>query len=116
MSDKFIQVVFSNPVEGKDDEFNDWYDNVHIPDLLKVPGMLAARRYDLRDADVYLMEGGNPPQHRYMCVYEMEGDVNAILGKIMESVASGEAVMSDSLDLPSSRMSFWTPRGGEFRA
>ena len=46
----------------------------------------------------------------------MEGDVNAILGKIMESVASGEAVMSDSLDLPSSRMSFWTPRGGEFKA
>ena len=29
--------------------------------------MLSAKRYDLRDADVYRMEGGNPPEHRYMC-------------------------------------------------
>ena len=48
MSDKFIQVVFSNPVEGKDDEFNDWYDNVHIPDLLQGSG--DALRQALRPA------------------------------------------------------------------
>jgi len=44
MSEKFIQVVFSNPVEGRDAEFNDWYDNVRIPELLAVPGMLSAKR------------------------------------------------------------------------
>ena len=59
MADRFIQIVFSNPAEGKDDEFNDWYDNVHIPDLLAIPGMLSAQRYKLHDAEFYRMEGGD---------------------------------------------------------
>jgi hypothetical protein len=115
MSDKFIQIVFSNPIEGKEADFNEWYDNVHLPELLAVPGMLSARRYDLHDAEVYRVEGGYVPEHRYLCIYEMEGDVNSILGKIVEGVASGAVHMADCIDLPASRMSFWTQRNGEFR-
>lgn len=107
MSQKVIQVVFSNPVPGKDDEFNDWYDNVHIPELLRVPGMLSATRYALQEAAIYHVEGGAMPEHKYMCVYEMEGDVDEIMGKIRKSVAQGQIHMSDSLDLASARVSFW---------
>ena len=81
MSTKFIQIVYSNPVEGKDDEFNEWYDNVHIPELLAVPGMLSAQRYTLHEAEMYRMEGGRPPDHRYAIIYEMEGDVDAIMAE-----------------------------------
>ena len=116
MPTKFIQVVFSNPVEGKDAEFNEWYDNVHIPQLLQVPGMLSAKRYALQDAAVYSAPGGVRPEHRYMTIYEMEGDVDALMGRIRQSVADGAVVMSDSLDLPSSRLSFWTQSGNEFTA
>ena len=116
MADKFIQIVFSNPAEGKDDEFNEWYDNVHIPELLAVPGMLSAQRYDLRDAEIYRMEGGAQPEHRYLLIYEMEGDVNAIMQKIQESVATGEINMADCLDMSSWRLSFWTPRGPKVNA
>lgn len=115
MAEKFVQVVFSNPTQGKEDEFNDWYDNVHIPELLTVPGMLSATRYALHDAAIYHVEGGAVPEHKYMCVYEMEGDVDEIMGKIRKSVANGQVHMSDSLDLPSSRLSFWT-RGKTFTA
>jgi hypothetical protein len=115
MADKFVQVVFSNPVAGREDEFNEWYDNVHIPDLLTVPGMLSATRYALHEAEIYHVEGGVVPEHKYMCVYEMEGDVDAIMGKIRESVAGGQVHMSESLDLSSSRLSFWT-RGKTFTA
>jgi hypothetical protein len=115
MADKYIQVVFSNPAEGKDAEFNEWYDNVHIPELLAIPGMLSARRFDLHEAAVYHAPGGVAPEHRYLTIYEMEGDVDVIMAKIMESVASGQVHMSDSLDLPSSRMSFWSPRGSTFQ-
>lgn len=111
MADKYIQIVFSNPLEGKDDEFNEWYDNVHIPELLAVPGMLSAQRYDLRDAAIYHMEGGAEPEHRYAIIYEMEGDVDAILNKIQEGVASGKIHMADCLDMTSWRLSFWNPRG-----
>lgn len=115
MADKFVQVVFSNPVAGREDEFNEWYDNVHIPELLTVPGMLSATRYALHEAEIYHVAGGVAPEHKYMCIYEMEGDVDAIMVKIRESVASGQVHMSESLDLPSSRLSFWT-RGKSFPA
>ena len=116
MADKFIQIVFSNPAEGKDDEFNEWYDNVHIPDLLAIPGMLSAQRYDLRAAEIYRMEGATQPEHRYLLIYEMEGDVDAILQEIQENVAAGKINMADCLDMSSWKLSFWTPRGSKVNA
>lgn len=110
MADKFIQIVFSNPLDGKDDEFNEWYDNVHIPDLLAIPGMLSAQRYNLKDAQIYHMEGSSAPAHRYAIIYEMEGDVDAILSKIQEGVSAGKITMADCLDMSSWQLSFWTPR------
>ncbi|MDH6242712.1 DUF4286 family protein [Mycobacterium sp. OTB74] len=111
MSDRFIQIVFSNPLEGRDDEFNEWYDNVHVPDLLAIPGMVSAQRYEIKDAQIYHMEGGTAPVHRYAIIYEMEGDVDAILGKIQEGVMAGKITMADSLDMTSWQLSFWSPRG-----
>lgn len=113
MAERFIQVVLSNPAAGREDEFNEWYDTVHIPELLAVPGMLSATRYALHEAAIYHVEGAVAPEHKYMCVYEMEGDVDTIMGEIRKAVADGRVHMSDSLDLPSSRLSFWT-RGASF--
>ena len=115
MSQRAIQVVFSNPAAGREEEFNQWYDNVHIPELLAVPGMLSATRYALHEAGIYHVRGGVVPEHKYMCVYELEGDVDKVMGRIQERVASGEIHMSDSLDLSTSRLSFWT-RGKSFDA
>ncbi len=116
MTGKTIQIVFSNPAEGMDNEFNEWYDNVHIPDLLAIPGMLSAQRHDLRDAAMYHADGGRLPEQRYLVVYEMEGDVDAIMVKIREAVAEGQIVMSDSLDMSSWKLSFWSARGPKVEA
>ena len=116
MPQRFTQVVFSNPAKGKEAEFNEWYDSVHIPQLLEVPGMLSAKRFKLHDCDLYRVPGGRVPEHSYMCVYQMEGDVNTIMSEIRARVADGRVTMSDCLDLPSSRMSFWTQQGDEFIA
>jgi hypothetical protein len=44
-------VVFTNAREGTDEEFNRWYDEVHIPDILtKIGGYAGAHRF--RRADV----------------------------------------------------------------
>ena len=42
--------------------YNDWYNNVHIPMLLKYPGMVKATRYRLLS--------GPAGQARYLTVYE----------------------------------------------
>ena len=44
-----------------DEEFNDWYNNIYIPDYEKVPGVLRGRRY--------VSVQGEP---RYGTVYEFE--------------------------------------------
>jgi hypothetical protein len=116
MDDRTLYLVFSNPVKGKEREFNEWYDNVHMSDVLATPGMLTAQRFDLCDAEITRAEGVPAPTHRYLTVYEMEGDVDAIMAKIREAVASGATVVSDSLDLGTVAMSFWSPRGPKVSA
>ena len=39
-----IQVNCTDP--SKEKEFHDWYDNTHIPDVLTVPGIVRATRYE----------------------------------------------------------------------
>ena len=36
-----VMIVLSNPVGDRDDEYNRWYDDVHLPDVLSVPGFVA---------------------------------------------------------------------------
>ena len=107
MADRVIQLVFSNPFEGKDDEFNEWYDNIHLPEVLAMPGVISAERFDLRPL---ARTDANTPEFRYLAIYKMEGDPDVLLAKISEGVRSGAIVMSDTFDARGSRLSFWTPR------
>ena len=50
-----------NVEPGFEQEFNEWYDNEHIPGLAAVPGTLCARRF--RD-----MKG----THRYLALYHLQ--------------------------------------------
>ena len=34
---KHVFVVLTNATPGKDEAFNDWYTNQHIPDVLAIP-------------------------------------------------------------------------------
>jgi len=51
------------------DEFNDWYTNVHLPDIVAVPGFRWGRRYRLADSTVY-----PPPEtlQTYLAIYELD--------------------------------------------
>lgn len=67
---RYISIVLSNPVPGREDEFNRWYLNVHIPDVLAIPGIVAASRYRrIGDSDAAPFG-----RFRYMAVYELETD------------------------------------------
>ena len=94
---KHLLVVLSNAHEGTDDEFNDWYTNTHIGDIIGLDGFQAAQRYRLSDRQVGDGEGEAPP-YRYLAIYEVDGDD---LGRAADSLASGVdsgMVISDALD------------------
>ncbi len=115
MDDTTLFLVLSNPVAGKDDEFNEWYDNVHVRDVLSIPGMMSAQRYALYETEIN-RAAGITPTHRYLCVYEMKGDPDSIMGSVQEAVASGAMSIHEALDLETSLMSFWTARGAKVQA
>lgn len=64
---KGIMVVQSRPSDpAREDEFNDWYSNTHLPEIRAVPGFVAARRYKVHDA--------SGESHSYLAIYEIDAD------------------------------------------
>ena len=89
-------VVLANPVPGRDVEFNDWYDNVHIGDILAVPGFVAAKRYKLvSDQKPHAPE----VEWRYLAIYDMEtDDPIAALAEVRRRDGTDQMVISDAID------------------
>jgi len=108
-----LMLVLSNPTAGDDDEFNEWYDSTHVPEVLSVPGVVAAKRYDLapiETPEVEGMEAPAPPAHRYLAVYELDRDGNEVMGDLVGRILSGEMTMSETLDMSTVGLSVWRPR------
>jgi hypothetical protein len=70
---KAILLVMTEPLAGKEDEFNDWYSNVHLHELVKVPGIAAAQRFM-----AVPWSNGEVPAQRYLAVYEFDADVEDV--------------------------------------
>src|SRR6266542_6837029 len=91
---KGFMFVMSDPIAGREDEFNDWYEN-HLPEVVKVPGIAAAQRFEA----IPNMQGNVPPQ-RYIAVYELDTDDPAEalenLSKARDALASD---MTPAFDL-----------------
>ncbi|MET0728667.1 MAG: hypothetical protein ABWZ76_10270 [Acidimicrobiales bacterium] len=57
-----ILAVYANPADPtREDEFNAWYTDVHIPEVLALDGVVGATRYQLADAQL-----GSSGDHRYV--------------------------------------------------
>ena len=76
---RYLLLALNGPTDGDGDEatYNDWYDRVHLPDLLALDGVSAARRFKrIR---------GNRADWPYVAAYEIEtDDVDAVM-KAMET-------------------------------
>lgn len=96
---KFNLIALTNPLDGRDAEFNDWYTNVHLGDVLKLPGVVAAQRYQLNE----VQHRPGPFEWKYMAVYEIEiDDIGVTLAAL--KAASGTDAMPLSPALSPERM------------
>lgn len=64
-----LWVVLTNPVAGKEAEYNAWYDGRHLDDSLAIPGFVAGRRYKVTDT-----VGPESARWAYLALYEIELD------------------------------------------
>jgi hypothetical protein len=100
-----LQIVFSRfPDAVTEDEFNEWYD-AHLPEILSIPGFVSAQRYRL---DPVVVDDDVPVRYRFMALYEIEGDPEALLEEMRkmslgtrDSYADLKAVDDSGPALPS---------------
>jgi len=87
-------VVATDAVEGRDEEYNDWHTNQHLPDTLAVPGFVCGQRFKLRS----VMMG--EIRNRYLTIYTMETDDPEQVFDLTMKLAGTDAMpVSDALDL-----------------
>ena len=81
------------------DEYNRWYRDVHLPDVLACPGFIRAQRFRL--TDVSMIDAPWVTDLEYVNIYEHTAtnvdDYNAAFAKVREGIAGGKIVMTDTL-------------------
>jgi hypothetical protein len=86
---KAVLLVYTNPPEGKEQEFNHWYDTMHVPDILAVEGFTGAQRFKLSGPGPQTVtRDGQPAVAQYLALYEMDSDdTRAAMKRLNETVA-----------------------------
>ena len=87
---KYVLHVSSYPSHPtRLDEFNRWYDEVHVPEVVALDGFVGARRLSPADTD-----GG-----AFIVEYDLEGDPHQAVANVKSAAAAGKLTMSDVLSL-----------------
>ncbi|MCC6209873.1 MAG: hypothetical protein IT513_02405 [Burkholderiales bacterium] len=56
-----VMVMMTDVSDGLEAEYNRWYNEIHLPEVLTVPGVLSGRRFRICGEGI-----------RYMALYELE--------------------------------------------
>ena len=100
---RYTLVVYTNPVEGKEDEYNDWYDNQHLGDVIAAAGFDRAERMRITD-----VVPATSASHRYLALYQVETDDPESVWKGLISAAGTDAMkMSDAIDTAGSTIALF---------
>jgi hypothetical protein len=87
---KHVLIAFTSPVDGQEDAYHEWYNATHISEILSVPGIVSARRFKIKIADV---KGG--PAWKFVAIYEVETDD---LGETLKTLGATTGEVISALD------------------
>jgi len=90
-------MVLTEPTEGNDAEFNDYYENTHLDEVIETAGYGSAQRFKL------VTEMGEQCPLPYLAVYEAEGESgDEVLQRLNDS--RGNREQSDALNRRTGRI------------
>ncbi len=95
---KHVLLVFTDPVAGRDDDYNAWYNDVHLGEVLQTDGFVRAQRFKVSD----MMPGVT--DHEYVAIYELDTDDPGAAMAALRG-ASSTFTMTDAIDLKAAKMS-----------
>lgn len=92
---RFDFIVYTNCVEGREEEFNDWYTNQHLQDVMRIPGVVSARRFE---RSAHQRDPDGTYDWRYLAVYNCEtDDIEEVFRQLRARVGTDRMPMSDAL-------------------
>ena len=100
MSHEYTVIVYTSPVVGREEEYNAWYDDIHLPEFCALPGVISGRRFKVA-------EEGKP---RYAAIYELSAHPDKVFAAMNAGVKDGTVRMNDALDKASFSMTTLAPR------
>ncbi|MGY1772448.1 hypothetical protein [Blastococcus sp. SYSU D00813] len=88
-------IAYSSAVPGREAEYEEWYEQVHVPDVrAAIPSVTAVHRYKRVD-----LTGGEAAP-RYIAVYELgDPDVATAAAQLGAAGAEGRLRMTDAIDM-----------------
>jgi hypothetical protein len=89
-------IVFTIPTSaGESEELDRWYDEQHVPDLLAVPGVVGAQRFDLRK----IKSPQGSPEWQFLAIYRIEADdIDAVFAEMNARMGTPRMPRSAALD------------------
>lgn len=61
-------MVLSEPVDGREDDYNEWYENTNLDEVINTSAVVNAQRFMIAD------QRGVEAPNRYLALYEVEVD------------------------------------------
>lgn len=91
MAKKQLVLVMTEPTEGSEDEFNRYYEDLHLDEVLQTTGWKSAQRFKLVD------QAGSECLLPYLALYVTEADEEKSAIEVMNETRK-DRVQSDSLN------------------
>lgn len=66
---RHVLMVHSQPKPRRDDEYNSWYNDIHLAEVLAIDGFVSARRFRAEPSIYHEM-----PSHEYLTLYDIDSD------------------------------------------
>jgi len=82
----------TSPLEGREEEYHHWYQNIHLHEVMQLPGFKSGQRYRLATA---LAEHETFP---FLAIYEVEtDDIESVLAEMKSRAGTERLSISDAL-------------------
>ncbi len=112
---KYVWAILTNAEPGTEDEFNRWYNEVHAPDVMRVPGVIGVQRFHLAgmqskpgpEGIKVVPTGETDLRYKYLALYTIEtDDLTGVLQTVADRAGTTEMPMSETLNSDIGTMAF----------
>jgi hypothetical protein len=102
-------LIFTAPSPGHEaSAYHEWYDDVHLTEVLQVPGIRSAQRWTL-SGDAMPARLASPPPHPDLAVYKTSAPAAAVAAELERRFVGGVFDMSPALDMTTLHVWFFAP-------